>query len=119
MNSGKVPPYLFIIIGGTGDLARRKLLPAICRLWGKNLSEFYLIGAGSGKKHNDATYRDFVARSLEEEEVDTSHIDSLDWLYYQSVGGGSLEEYRAFGDRVLQLEKELNLTGNRVFYLAV
>jgi glucose-6-phosphate 1-dehydrogenase len=119
MNGKKVPPYLFIILGGTGDLARRKLLPAICRLWEKNLSEFYLIGAGSGKKHDDLTYRDFVARSLEEENVDTSHIDSLDWLYYQSVGSGSLEEYKALADRVLKLEKELNLPGNRVFYLAV
>jgi glucose-6-phosphate 1-dehydrogenase len=119
MNSKRIPPYLFIIIGGTGDLARKKLLPAICRLWGKNLSEFYLIGAGSGRKYNDLTYRDFVARSLQEERVDTSHIDSLDWLYYQSVGTGSLEEFKAFADRILQLEKELNLPGNRVFYLAV
>lgn len=119
MNSKRIPPYLFIIIGGTGDLARKKLLPAICRLWGKNLSEFYLIGAGSGRKYNDLTYRDFVARSLEEDRVDTSHIGSLDWLYYQSVGTGSLEEFKAFADRILQLEKELNLPGNRVFYLAV
>ncbi len=119
MASKKIPPYLFIIIGGTGDLARKKLLPAICRLWGKNLSEFYLIGAGSGRKHDDLTYRDFVARSLEEEKVDTSHIGSLDWLYYQSVGAGSLEEFKAFADRILQLEKELDLPGNRVFYLAV
>ncbi len=119
MNGRKVPPYLFIIVGGTGDLARRKLLPAICRLWGKNLSEFYLIGAGSGKKHNNVTYRDFVAHSLEEEGVDTSHIESLDWLYYQSVGGGTQQEYQVLADRVLKLEKDLNLTGNRVFYLAV
>jgi glucose-6-phosphate 1-dehydrogenase len=119
MNNKRIPPYLFVIIGGTGDLARKKLLPAICRLWEKSLSEFYLIGAGSGKKHNDATYRDFVAQSLEEEGVDISHIDSLDGLYYQTVGGGSLEEYKIFADRILQLEKQLNLTGNRVFYLAV
>lgn len=119
MTNKKIPPYLFIIIGGTGDLARRKLLPAICRLWEKNLSEFYLIGSGSGKKHNDATYRDFVARSLEEEGVDTGHIESLDWVYYQSVGTGSLEEFKSFSDRILQLEKDLNLPGNRVFYLAV
>ncbi len=119
MNGKKIPPYLFVIIGGTGDLARKKLLPAICRLWGKNLSEFYLIGAGSGKKHNDDTYRDFVAHSLEEEGVDISHIDTLDWLYYQTVGGGSLEEYKTLADRILQLEEQLKLSGNRVFYLAV
>jgi glucose-6-phosphate 1-dehydrogenase len=119
MSGRKIAPYLFIIMGGTGDLARKKLLPAICRLWEKNLSEFYLIGSGSGKKHNDQTYRELVARSLEEEGVDTSHIDSLDWLYYQSVGDGSLGEFKTFADRILELEKKLNLTGNRVFYLAV
>lgn len=120
MNGKRIPPYLFVIVGGTGDLARRKLLPAICRLWEKNLSEFYLIGAGTGKKHNDATYRDFVARSLEEEGVDIREMgDSFEWLYYHSVGGGSLEEYKGLADRIVQMEKQLGLPGNRVFYLAV
>jgi len=120
MNGRRIPPYLLVIIGGTGDLARRKLLPAISRLWEKNLSEFYLIGAGTGKKHNDDTYRALVARSLEEEGVDISHMsDTFDWLYYHSVGSDSVEEYQGLANRVIQMEKQLGLTGNRVFYLAV
>ncbi len=120
MNGKRIPPYLLVIVGGTGDLARRKLIPAICRLREKHLSEFYLIASGSGKKHNDQTYRDFIARSLEDEGVDLREIgDNLDWMYYQSVGGGSIEEYKVLADRVIQLEKEHNLPGNRVFYLAV
>ena len=120
MNGKRIPPYLLVIVGGTGDLARRKLIPAICRLREKHLSEFYLIASGSGKKHNDQTYRDFIARSLEDEGVDLRDIgDNLDWMYYQSVGGGSIEEYKVLADRVIQLEKEHNLPGNRVFYLAV
>ncbi len=120
MNGKRIPPYLLVIVGGTGDLARRKLLPAIYRLREKNLSEFYLIAAGTGKKHNDETYRDFIARSLQEDGVDMGEAsDTMDWMYYQSVGGGSLDEYRQLGERVQQLEKERNLTGNRIFYLAV
>lgn len=120
MNNKRIPPYLLVIVGGTGDLARKKLLPAICRLREKNLSEFYLIGAGTGKKHNDITYRDFVARSLEEEGVDVKAMgDPFDWLYYHSVGGGSFEEYKSLAERVTNLEKQLNLPGNRIFYLAV
>lgn len=120
MNGKKVPPYLLVIVGGTGDLARRKLLPAICRLREKNLSEFYLIGAGTGRKHNDATYRDFVARSLEDEGVNLNTLgDDFSWMHYHSVGGGSLEEYKGLADRVQELEKQMNLPGNRVFYLAV
>ncbi len=120
MNGKRVPPYLLVIIGGTGDLARRKLLPAICRLRDKHLSEFQLIGAGTGKKHNDETYRDFVARSVEEEGIDHSAAgETFEWAYYHSVGGGTLEEYKTLADRILELEKQSNLPGNRIFYLAV
>ncbi len=120
MNGKRIPPYLLVIIGGTGDLARRKLLPAICRLRDKHLSEFQLIGAGTGKKHNDETYRDFVARSLEEEGIDhAAYGESFEWAYYHSVGGGSLEEYKSLADRILEIEKQSNLPGNRIFYLAV
>ncbi len=120
MNGKRIPPYLLVIVGGTGDLARRKLLPAICRLRERHLSEFLLIGAGTGKKHNDDSYRDFVARSVEEEGIDRdARSESFDWVYYHSVGGGSLEEYKSLSDRILELEKKSNLTGNRIFYLAV
>ncbi|HQT90499.1 MAG TPA: glucose-6-phosphate dehydrogenase, partial [Candidatus Kryptobacter bacterium] len=120
MNGKRVPPYLLVIIGGTGDLARRKLLPAICRLRDKHLSEFQLIGAGTGKKHNDETYRDFVARSVEEEGIDHAAAgESFEWAYYHSVGGGTLDEYKTLADRILELEKQSNLPGNRIFYLAV
>ncbi len=120
MNGKRIPPYLLVIVGGTGDLARRKLIPAICNLREKHLSEFYLIASGSGKKHNDQTYRDFIAHSLEEEGMDLSELgDNLDWMYYQSVGSGSLEEYKVLADRITKLEQERNLPGNRVFYLAV
>ncbi|MCL4540661.1 MAG: glucose-6-phosphate dehydrogenase [Bacteroidetes bacterium] len=120
MNDRKIPPYLLVIVGGTGDLARRKLLPAICRLRDKHLSEFLLIGAGTGKKHNDETYRDFVARSVEEEGIDARvNGESFDWAYYQSVGGGTVEEYKTLANRIEELEKKTNLPGNRVFYLAV
>jgi len=120
MNGKRIPPYLMIVVGGTGDLARRKLLPAICRLREKKLSEFYMIGAGTGRQHNDATYRDFVARSVEDEGVNLDALgDDFGWLYYNSVGGGTLEEYRTLAARIQELEKELNLPGNRIFYLAV
>ncbi len=120
MNGKKIPPYLLVIVGGTGDLARRKLLPAIWKLRERHLSEFRLIGSGSGKQHNDETYRDFVARSIEEQGVDLRESgDSFDWCYYQSVGSGTTAEFKALADRVLQIEKETGLPGNRVFYLAV
>ncbi|MCL5020826.1 MAG: glucose-6-phosphate dehydrogenase [Bacteroidetes bacterium] len=120
MNGKRIPPYLLVIVGGTGDLARRKLLPAVWRLREKHLSEFRLIGSGSGKQHTDETYRDFVARSIEEQGEDVRGMgDSFDWCYYQSVGSGTTGEFKALADRILQIEKETGLPGNRVFYLAV
>ena len=40
-------------------------------------------------------------------------------MFYQPIGSGALDDYRALAARVAEVGKSQDLTGNRVFYLAV
>ncbi|MGB9591198.1 MAG: glucose-6-phosphate dehydrogenase, partial [Candidatus Kryptoniota bacterium] len=116
----KIPAYLIIVVGGTGDLARKGLLPALCRVKGNRLADFYLLGVGTGRVHNDETYRDFVYRALEESgDAERISRDSLDWIFYQAVGAGRLEDYKDLAARIIEIEAKFQLEENRIFYLAI
>ncbi|MDP5346782.1 MAG: glucose-6-phosphate dehydrogenase, partial [Paracoccaceae bacterium] len=67
-----VDPFDLVIFGGTGDLARRKILPALFRRYcaGQMQTGTRLIGAARADM-TDAAYRDFVAQALDE--FDTAH----------------------------------------------
>src|ERR1043165_2893150 len=67
-------PFALVIFGATGDLAARKLLPALYGLWHDRLlpEQFAIIGVGRRDK-NDAGFRDemraAVASAREDETV--------------------------------------------------
>ena len=60
MANKQVEPSLFIIFGGTGDLSRRKLLPAIGRLAASlSLSDnLHVLGVARDTRQDDAPFRD-------------------------------------------------------------
>ncbi len=62
-----VDPFDLVIFGGTGDLARRKILPGLYRrFWsGQVTSDARIIGA-SRRKLSDDEYRAFVAEAIAE-----------------------------------------------------
>ena len=64
----KVPdPLAIVIFGGTGDLARRKLMPALWKLQTDGLlpAEFAVVG-NSREDIDDDTYRERMHAALEE-----------------------------------------------------
>jgi glucose-6-phosphate 1-dehydrogenase len=62
-----VDPFDLVIFGGTGDLARRKILPGLFRRFcaGQMPPEAMVIGAARSDM-DDAGYRDFVAEAIGE-----------------------------------------------------
>lgn len=62
-----VDPFDLVIFGGTGDLARRKILPSLYRRFrdGQMPEGARIIGAARAEM-DDAGYRDFVAQALAE-----------------------------------------------------
>jgi glucose-6-phosphate 1-dehydrogenase len=60
----KTQPITFVIFGGTGDLAKNKIFPALLDLKIKKLlPQKYKIVGFSRKDLSDSDYRDFVANA--------------------------------------------------------
>ncbi len=124
MSGTNAEPHIFVVLGGTGDLMHRKLLPALYRLATQGLfhEQSLILGCARNAELNDDSFRAQARKALGEaglpaKEQAPSWCDKC--LYYQTIGKGGPEEYRTLAARIAELEKKHNLPGNRVFYLAL
>lgn len=113
---------LFVIFGVTGDLANRKLLPALFRL-SQHLpleQRFRVLGVGTDTCLDDRKLR---LRAIQEVQRLAGLELPMEWLeqtlFYQAIGRGEASDYLALRRRIEQLEATAKLTGNRVLYLAL
>jgi glucose-6-phosphate 1-dehydrogenase len=118
-----IEPHLFVILGATSDLMRRKLLPALYHLKTSGVIPVPLIILGASRREG---FTDVGFRSLARESLAAGGLvqnDTGQWcsecLYFQSLGAGTADDFRALAARVLALEQQHSLPGNRVFYLAL
>ena len=121
----KVPdPGAFVLFGATGDLAHRKVIPAIYQLWRTNLLpvEFSLV-AVARRPYSDDAFRTDVRASLEK----FSRVLPLDesaWtefakrITYQQLNFEDDSGFDRLAARLDALDAERGTGGNRVFYLA-
>jgi glucose-6-phosphate 1-dehydrogenase len=108
-----IEPLLFVIFGATGDLSRRKLLPALYSL----SRQGYLEGSavlGSGRS-TDIDTEGF--RALVRETVPA--IWCNDCLYYRGIGDETDEDFQQLTREIEDIESRHNLPGNRIYYLGV
>ena len=75
-----VDPFDLVIFGGTGDLARRKILPGLYRryLAGQMPAEARVIGAARSDLGIEG-YRSLIAEALEEFVADDMRGSSTSW----------------------------------------
>jgi len=111
-------PLLFVIVGGAGDLTRRKLLPAIARIaeeagW---QDQFHVLAVGR-KEQDDEAYRAWARESLLLAGLAPETVKS--WcdtsIHYASNADG----WQAVVDKINEVETAHDLPGNRAFYLAI
>ncbi len=124
VTASKFEPHIFVILGATGDLMGRKLLPALHRLAmrGTFSPQSVVLGVAIETTFTDDTFRekcreDLVADGIPPEEIGQTFIDSR--LYYQPLPAPTPENYNAMASRIESLEKAHNLSGNRIIYLAL
>lgn len=120
--SSKIIPveeFDYIVFGGTGDLAERKLIPALYRRLadGQIIGESRIIGAARGEM-SDEEYRKFASDALNEhvgkDELDPKTVALfLSNLYYRSIDALSDRGWQELKDLLGDHEKV------RAFYLAV
>ncbi len=123
MSRGTIEPNLFVIVGATGDLTNRKLLPALYHLIARTSSEqrCVILGVARGEL-TEEEFRRNVRSALEQSDLPADEISSQ-WcdrsVHYQPIGESTEADFQALAARISALEQLHRLPGNRVFYLAL
>jgi glucose-6-phosphate 1-dehydrogenase len=121
----RVPdPCAFVLFGATGDLAHRKVMPAIYQLWRTNLlpAEFSLV-AVARRPYTDESFAAEVRASLEAYSR-VQPIDEAAWaelakrITYEQLDFGDDAGFDRLGERLDALDAARGTAGNRLFYLA-
>ncbi|MGA2512378.1 MAG: glucose-6-phosphate dehydrogenase [Candidatus Limnocylindrales bacterium] len=121
----RVPdPCAFVLFGATGDLAHRKVMPAIYQLWRTNLlpAEFSLV-AVARRPYTDEAFATDVRASLETYSR-VQPIDEGAWaefarrINYQQLDFADDGGFDRLAARLDELDTEHGTAGNRLFYLA-
>jgi glucose-6-phosphate 1-dehydrogenase len=116
-------PHVFVVLGATGDLMQRKMLPALYRLSARGeLPAGSLILGAARHSLTDETFQEQAKASLLAEKVGSPEEVGRfcrDRLRFQGLGKETPEDYRALSERIQALEKAAGLPGNRIFYLAL
>src|SRR5918997_6753536 len=94
-----------VIFGATGDLTRRKLMPALCRLLGEGcLDGVRILGVGRSDMTDDM-FRAFVREALDQSKK-IEHLDEDEWrkfaerIHYMAGELDQDETYRKVATRL-------------------
>src|SRR5829696_5462973 len=118
-----VHPTTLVIFGGTGDLAHRKLLPAIYNLAheGALPERFNLIAVSRSEMENDE-YRKSARESIEEHSRRATDPQVLEKLLEQvRYVAGTFDEDSVFAhltEELAKFDEEAGIPFNRIFYLS-
>lgn len=118
----KPDSHLFVIFGASGDLAKRKLIPALYSLYVQNLlpDQFALLGI-SRSNFSDSVFREKMKSSLKEFKVinDLSKVDHfLQKIFYESADSSEPKDFIIIKNRLKKLREEFSIGGNTIFYLS-
>jgi len=121
----KTEPSLFVIFGGGGDLAWRKLVPALYNLHldGHLPERFAVIGA-SRQQRGDADFRDHLRRGVDQfsrrgRSEDGAWQEFAGRISYLAGDYTAAGDWQALAGRLRELEEDWQTRPNRIFYLAV
>ncbi|MBW5446419.1 glucose-6-phosphate dehydrogenase [Cohnella sp. CFH 77786] len=118
-------PNTFVLFGATGDLAKRKIYPALYNLFvDRKLPEaFSLIGLGR-RELTDETFQANVEQSIRTFSRRKANDpvlmrQFLSYFRYCVLDIGRKEDYEKLLQLVEKREEELRMAPNRLFYLSV
>ncbi len=107
---------LIVIFGASGDLTRRKLIPALYDLYTQHLipDKFAVLGV-SRTKFSDDQFREKMLEFLPTGN-ETNNFIKL--LFYQAMDPAILDEYNLLTERIDNLDMEFQTSENYIFYLS-
>jgi glucose-6-phosphate 1-dehydrogenase len=118
-----VHPTTFFLFGGTGDLARRKLFPAIYNLAqdGALPERFNLVGIARGRMSDEEFAEMFASavHSFSRRRPDRAVLERLlETVRYVTGGFDEAGTYERIADCAAAFDEGFDVPFNRVFYLA-
>ena len=115
-------PCTIVIVGASGDLTARKLIPALFNLYlNDGLPEsFQIVGCGRTE------LKSFEFRKKMETALKAAGVlDQTTWqafaaaLHYQTIDYENPESYAGLAETLRDLDRKSNTRGNRIFYIAL
>ena len=112
---------LMILFGATGDLAARKLYPAIYRLYKNNhISEHFALIGTARRPWSDDHFRQVVLDSIADQVDDPDHAQEFaSHFYYQSNDVTDSDHYIHLQELAQKLDQQYQTQGNRIFYISL
>jgi len=109
----KPADHILVIFGASGDLTRRKLIPALRELQKIDLlpERFAVLGIGRSN-YSDDSYREMISKLLDDPG------DILPLLHYLSMDPEDRTAYNQLTMRLEELSSKAGIAPNYIFYLA-
>jgi glucose-6-phosphate 1-dehydrogenase len=117
-------PCVLVIFGASGDLAKRKLIPAVYEMAREKLlpEKFALVGYARSEMSDDAfraEVRDAVRNFARTQPVDEALLESLlPNLFYLAAGYDDPAGHDRLARKLRDLDASHGTAGNRLFYLS-
>src|ERR1700675_3871743 len=117
-------PCVMVIFGASGDLTKRKLIPALCNLAKSHLlsPQFAVIGFSYDSITTEA-FRWAPTKDVKEFATEPGDTKLWDWflerIYYVQGDFQDSAAYEKLRAQISAVEKKHSTEGNRFFYLAV
>lgn len=114
---------LLVIFGASGDLTRRKLIPALFELHLQRLlpERFTILGV-SRTVFTDEAYRDVIKEAISVHANSSNHrkeiSDFIRLIHYLPVETSDPDSYLKVKKKIKLLDDHYKTTGNCIFYLA-
>ncbi len=123
MSREGIQPVIFVIFGASGDLTRRKLIPAIYDLFKHKLlpEKFAVLGVSRSKlSDDDFRQKGLLANDLfdvsDEPKETVEAFAQL--LFYQPIDTNEADDYAKVRERLEKLDADFATAGNFIFYLS-
>jgi glucose-6-phosphate 1-dehydrogenase len=113
-------PHILVIFGASGDLTKRKLIPALYELHTQQLLPEKLAVLGVSRTElTDQQFKEKMKEFLPVIPNNENDIEAfLEHLYYQPLSTADSTEYPILKTRLEKLGKELSIPENYIYYLS-
>lgn len=113
-----IQPYVFVIFGASGDLTKRKLIPALFELYKhRKLSKHFAVLGIGRTKYSDEDFRKEATQFLPKDDDEIVDLFKKK-MFFQSMQTTVQEDYTILKERLFSLCSEFDIPKNIIFYLS-